>query len=89
MSKNEAELREKLDRASEQIGIGSLYTHYKQQEHTYEVKGLSIVESDESVVVRYKALYGLEIEFVRPFDEFIEQVEHQGELVPRFRRYSF
>jgi|GEM_PF-2154931 hypothetical protein len=45
--------------------------------------------SDESVVVTYKALYGLEIEFTRPVHEWVEQVEYEGELVPRFRRFSF
>jgi len=55
----------------------------------YEVKKLSIMGSDESVVVTYKALYGLEIEFTRPVHEWVEQVEYEGELVPRFRRFSF
>ncbi len=89
MSKREHELQENIELAGELVVVGGLYTNYKNLDNIYEAQKLTIMESDESVAITYQALYGLKITFTRPLYEWIEQVEFEGELVPRFRKYSF
>ncbi len=66
------------------------YQHFRNQ-HYYEVIGIARhSETDEEMVV-YRALYeceGLPLGqlWVRPKQMFLEQVEHEGRLVPRFRQ---
>lgn len=59
-----------------------VYRHYKGNE--YQVIGTGIfTETDEEVVI-YRALYGERGLFVRPLKMFIENVEFEGKIVPRF-----
>ena len=65
-----------------------IYEHYKGKR--YEVIG--IVRHSETLeeMVLYKALYktkfGKDSLWVRPLKMFLEKVEVDGKLVPRFRR---
>lgn len=60
-----------------------IYQHYKGPRYrVYEVARHS--ETEELLVV-YRALYGEYGLWVRPFAMFTEQVEHQGQTLPRFR----
>lgn len=62
------------------------YKHYKGKE--YEVIGIAThSETLESLVV-YKALYQAEGKnlWVRPLSMFMEEVNTDGQLVPRFRK---
>ena len=62
------------------------YRHYKGNE--YEVVAIA-KESDTFVdVVVYQGLYGDHPVWVRPLKEFEEQVEVNGERVPRFKRIN-
>jgi hypothetical protein len=62
------------------------YQHYKGGE--YEVVGIARhSESDEQLVV-YRCLYDNNSLWVRPLQMFIEQVEYEGEWVPRFFRIA-
>ncbi|MFV1873834.1 MAG: DUF1653 domain-containing protein [Oleiphilus sp.] len=59
-----------------------LYKHYKGPE--YQVIDLVKHSETEEDLVLYKALYGNQGLWVRPLAMFIEQVEIEGKLVPRF-----
>ena len=63
------------------------YKHYKGK--LYEVIAFARLESTMDKMVVYKALYdtsdlGKNPIFVRPLNEFEEEVEINGKIVPRF-----
>ncbi|MDB5161382.1 MAG: hypothetical protein JWO96_762 [Candidatus Saccharibacteria bacterium] len=80
------ELTERLDIAKQQIEIGSKYRHYKSPEMTYEVKDIVIQEADSEPCVIYQALYGNQITFSRTVSVWLESVEVEDKLVPRFTK---
>ena len=59
-----------------------LYRHYKG--NMYEVFMTAQHSETEEWMVVYKALYGDEGMWVRPYEMFVEKVEVYGELVSRF-----
>jgi hypothetical protein len=59
-----------------------LYRHYKGQ--SYEVLDVACHSETNEMLVVYRALYGERGLWVRPLSMFIEQVEVDGVLVPRF-----
>jgi len=61
-----------------------LYKHYKG--NMYEVYMTAQHSETEEWMVVYKALYGEEGIWVRPYDMFVEEVEVEGTLVPRFQK---
>jgi hypothetical protein len=60
------------------------YKHYKG--NFYEVIDLVRHSEDESVLVLYRPLYGERKLWVRPYDMFIEKVQHNNQ---EFDRFSF
>ncbi len=58
------------------------YQHYKGQ--FYQVLGVALHSEDESALVVYKPLYGEGGYWVRPYEMFVETVEKDGEVKPRF-----
>ncbi len=67
------------------------YKHYKGG--TYEVLGIGRIEATLEECVIYKALYKTEdfpqgSLWVRPLDEFSEEVEVEGKLISRFTKIS-
>lgn len=72
----------KLSKKAQSLKCGR-YEHYKKK--PYEVIG--VVHHSETLeeLVLYKALYGDGGYWVRPLDMFMEDVEVDGEMVPRFR----
>lgn len=58
------------------------YRHYKGGE--YAVQGVARHSESEELLVVYTPLYGEGGLWVRPLDMFLEQVQHDGELRPRF-----
>jgi hypothetical protein len=63
------------------------YRHYRGNE--YEVIGVGRMEDSHEPMVIYRALYksekfGDNAIWVRPLSVFIEKVEFEGKLVPRF-----
>ncbi|MDO6709506.1 DUF1653 domain-containing protein [Aliiglaciecola sp. SL4] len=59
------------------------YRHYKGND--YEVIGVAKHSEDETELVVYRPLYGERNLWVRPLDMFIEEVDVEGKLIPRFR----
>lgn len=59
------------------------YRHYKGQ--LYEVIGNARHSETEEWLVYYRCLYGDYSFWVRPREMFLETVEIDGEVVPRFR----
>jgi hypothetical protein len=58
------------------------YRHYKG--NAYEVIGVARHSETEEELVVYRKLYGDHSLWVRPLGMFLEQVEVEGRLVPRF-----
>lgn len=65
-----------------ELQIG-LYRHYKGND--YQVIGTAGHTETEERLVVYRALYGERGLWVRPLSMFIEQVEVEGVLTPRFK----
>jgi len=63
-----------------------IYRHYKGS--LYEVYMTAQHSETEEWMVVYKALYGEEGNWVRPYDMFVEKVEVDGEMVSRFEFLS-
>ncbi len=59
-----------------------LYKHYKG--NMYEVYMTAKHSETEEWMVVYKALYGEEGMWVRPYEMFVEKVEVDGEMISRF-----
>ena len=60
-----------------------IYEHYKG--NRYEVTGVATHSETLAKLVVYQALYGEGGLWVRPLEMFTEDVEVEGESVPRFR----
>ena len=62
-----------------------VYEHYKGKR--YEVIGIGKDTETEVDVVIYKPLYESDVVYwVRPYDMFIESVEIEGKVIPRFTK---
>jgi len=61
-----------------------VYQHYKG--NMYEVYMTARHSETEEWMVVYKALYGEQGMWVRPYEMFVEEVEVEGTLVPRFQK---
>ena len=59
------------------------YQHYKGKQ--YEVLGIAKHSETTEELVVYKALYGEGELWVRPVEMFLENVEVDGQKVPRFK----
>jgi hypothetical protein len=96
MTETAKELTKKLNRARNEIHAGSTWKHYKGG--IYSIKGTAISTIDGEVCIKYNkiasdetelhtALLESEIEYVRPYREWFEDVEQDpGVFIPRFRR---
>jgi hypothetical protein len=58
------------------------YRHYKGND--YQVIGTATHSETEETLVVYYPLYGDRALWVRPLSMFIETVEKEGEVIPRF-----
>lgn len=63
-----------------------IYKHYKG--HKYEVYMIAQHSETEEWMVVYKALYGDEGMWVRPYDMFVDKIEVEGKMVDRFTLVS-
>jgi hypothetical protein len=73
----------------QELAVGALYQHYRNQKF-YRVRG--VVRHSESLeeMVLYEALYENELGklWVRPKAMFSEDVDFEGKKVPRFKRVA-
>lgn len=60
-----------------------IYQHYKGQ--LYQVFSVATHSETEEKLVVYQCLYGDYSMWVRPLTMFLETVEIEGEIVPRFK----
>lgn len=60
-----------------------IYQHYKGK--LYQVFHVATHSETEEKLVVYQCLYGDYSMWVRPLDMFIETVEIEGEVIPRFK----
>ena len=63
-----------------------IYKHYKG--NLYEVFMTAQHSETEEWMVVYKALYGEEGMWVRPYDMFVEKVQYEGKEIDRFSYVS-
>ena len=61
-----------------------LYQHYKG--NMYQVYMIAQHSETEEWMVVYKALYGEEGMWVRPYDMFVERIEVDGQMLDRFTK---
>ena len=61
-----------------------LYKHYKG--NIYEVMMIAQHSETEEWMVVYKALYGEQGMWVRPYDMFVSKIEIEGVMVDRFAK---
>lgn len=79
-------LKEKLVAAEALVPVGARFVHFKSPETLYIVKSLATLEDTMEVAVIYEGQYEERLSFIRPLSNFIETVEFNGSLVPRFQR---
>lgn len=79
-----AELEHMIKAAALRVSVGGHYYHYKHPEVMYLVTGLSILEATDEVAVKYAMTDHLTVEFIRPLQSWLDTVDLQGRIVPRF-----
>jgi hypothetical protein len=79
---SETELQKRLDDTASVVQVGGRYRHYKG--NTYQVVALALIEATNEPAVVYKALYGKELQFIRPISDWLIAVKWQGKSMPRF-----
>lgn len=84
--KTQDELAAILADAQQKVEVGGRYAHYKHPELAYEVIGVALMEATEEPAVIYRAEYGAQASFVRPLSSWLDTVEWQGKMVPRFTK---
>lgn len=84
-----ADLVEEIQKAGQEVEVGALYGHYKNPQDPYKVTGFAILEATDEVAVLYQVLEGEHcVTFVRPLHVWLETVEWQGRVVPRFTKIT-
>ena len=79
----ESELIEQLEKAKQQVEVGARYRHSKTGTEA-TILHVGFIEDDEEPAVIYQHEEGAKIIWVRPVEEFIEEVEIDGKEVLRF-----
>lgn len=84
--KPQLEIIREIEAASSQVEIGAKYAHYKDLGKIYTVTGFGTLETTDELCVIYQATYGSKLMFIRPVTQWLESVQWQGTLVPRFSK---
>ncbi len=83
------QLDQELLIAKNQIKVNGIYSHYKNPDNLYKVSDLAVQEATDKICVIYEALYHSGVTFVRDLDNWLEQVEIDGQKVDRFKLSEF
>lgn len=75
-----------LQQAAREVELNGTYVHYKDPNSRYVVRGFTILEASDEAAVRYCHVNAPSIEFTRPLVSWLEEVEYNGKIVPRFRK---
>lgn len=81
-------LEQQIEDAETVVTVGGTYQHYKGADKLYKVLGIAVNEADEVLTVMYQAQYGKRLTFLRPVNVWLENVDWNGETVPRFKKIS-
>lgn len=84
--KEQLELANEINEAKTKITVGAEYRHHKSKDKIYKVIGLGFLEANDQLCVIYQAQYGENLTFIRPLTVWLENVEWDGEIVPRFSK---
>jgi len=83
---SQEELSKRLAEAARLVTVGAQYMHYKSK--PYKVLNLALTEETNEVCVIYQAQYankyGDKLTFIRPLQNWIEDVEWEGKQLKRF-----
>jgi hypothetical protein len=80
------ELLKLIEQARLKIEVGASYVHYKSAGKAYKVLDFVVIEATDEIGVLYQAEYGQNLNFVRPVSSWLEKVEHDGQVLPRFSK---
>ncbi len=69
------ELEKLLRNTSVQVEVGGVYAHYKTPTSRYKVLGLTVLEADNRIAVRYSSEEHPTVEFIRPLDSWLALVD--------------
>ena len=78
------ELTETVKKAEQRVHVGRLYTHYRDNKKIYKVLAIAINEADEEPCVVYQALYGDGLIWVRKVSIWLDAINYNGQISPRF-----
>jgi hypothetical protein len=83
-------LAEIVKKSEQRVSVGSLYTHYRDNEKLkfYKVLAIAINEEDEEPCVVYQALYGDGLIWVRAVSVWCDAIEYNGKSSSRFILYD-
>jgi len=79
-------LAKEIEKAKLKVVVGAQYWHYKDRNKVYEVIGLGFLEANDELCVIYQAKYGKNLIFLRPLCIWLENVEWEGKIIPRFNK---
>jgi cyclomaltodextrinase / maltogenic alpha-amylase / neopullulanase len=72
-----------LQDAHKKVQIGSYYAHYRDLASPYKVLNIALMEANLEPAVVYQKE---NLIWVRPLSSWLEMVNHNGKMVPRFQK---
>lgn len=87
------ELNKRIAEAEKLVTVGATYKHYKYPKRNYLVEKICIQEATQKICIVYKDLprgkagrnFVNAPSFTRDLDSWLEKVEWEGAIVPRFK----
>lgn len=88
--KTAEELYQMLEDAKNQVELGGKYFHYKRPNDFYTITDILIIEATDTVGICYRAEYEelRGITFMRPIEDFLAEVDVDGQMIKRFTQES-
>lgn len=82
---SEAEVFTALAEASQNVAVNGIYQHFKDTTKRYKVLGFTLNKSEDEVDVLYEPQYGAGLWCNRLLREWVELVEDEDGMVPRYQ----